>query len=295
MIKSLEIHYRFLAKSDYSALQTLFLEQVFPNFGKDKPHERQKKFDRMLYMRQVKFELSVGAFYEGELAGFILMGLGKYNGKQTTYASGTGVSPKYRNLSIATNMLRFFAKELPKQGIEQALVTTAPRSIKRSVGRIYEKAGYAYQRNLQSFKILKESDYIPQLVDSQCEIVQVDQPNWALYDQIPKPLPCWERIRETVGLNAPHEVFFEAYQNKNFIGFLIADPTEGRIAELGVLPDYQETTALSELLQNFYTIAHHKLLRIIHIDLQEQYIIDSLLKLGFTKFSETEEFKIIFN
>ena len=192
-------------------------------------------------------------------------------------------------------MLNFLIKNLPIKGVEQALATAFPRNLPHSAGRIFEKVGFEYQRNLHSFKILNESDYMSQVAKNQFDIVQTEQPNWVLYNQVPKPLPCWERMRETIGMNFPNELFFEVRQQNKLIGFLIGDPLEGRIAELGVLPPYQQTTALLELLQHFYNISTHKLLRIVQLDIQEQYIINGLQKLGFTKYAETEELKLTFN
>lgn len=72
------------------------------------------KFKQMLKRRGYVSELSIGAFKNEMLVGFVLNGFRNWNGKQTVYDLGTGVIAEYRRQGITSNMF-LNIKELLKQ------------------------------------------------------------------------------------------------------------------------------------------------------------------------------------
>jgi len=286
--------YRWLTKDDYGVVKKTCLEEVFPEFGKKNSRGQEGAFDRLLFMRRVNFDLSVGAFYDHQMIGFALMGTGIFKNKMSIHDCGGGTIPKYRNHGVLSGIFNFFVNQLPlKSPIKQAFVTVKRRNLKESAGRICEKVGYVYQRDLHSYKLTSQKSFTP-LNTQKFDIHSVLKPNWTIYHQWQRSFAAWERTQEAITINAPHEVFLEAYHQGTPVGFLIGDPRYGKISQIGVHPTYEKDSVFFELIEYFYHIATHKYLRMLNIDTEEIYLIATLQKLGFTKINELEELKLSF-
>lgn len=287
--------YRWLNNDDYEIVKETCLQKVFTDFGKTSSRGREGAFDRMLLMRRVCFDFSVGAFLDNQMIGYVLMGTGFFQKAMSIYDCGGGTIPEYRKQGILSGIFHFFIKNLPnKSTIKQAFVAVKPRTQKESAGRICEKAGYIYQRDLYSYKLLSKSAFTNISHTNQFDIRSTTKPNWSLYQQWQQTFPGWERTRDVIILNTSYEIYLEAYQNNTLVGFLIGDSRYGKISQMGVRPGSKTTPVFLELIQNFYQVSKNKHLRMFHLDSQEKYVIDAFEQLGFVKISELEELKYFF-
>ncbi|HAS44866.1 MAG TPA: hypothetical protein DCS93_30580 [Microscillaceae bacterium] len=286
--------YRWLSKNDYEIVKKTCLEEVFPEFGKKNSRGPEGAFDRMLVMRRVNFNLSVGAFYNDQMIGFALMGTGIFKDKMSIHDCGIGTIPTYRNQGVSSGILRHFIDQFPtKSKIKYSFISVKPRRLKDSIGRICEKVGYIYGGDLHSYKLTSKKAFTP--INSQkFDIRKVHKPNWPIYHQWQRSFAAWERTQEAITINAPYEVFLEAYHQNNSVGFLIGDPRYGKISQIGVQPAYEKEAVFFELIEHFHKIAPHKYLRMLNISTQEIYLIETLQKLGFKKIIELEELKLSF-
>lgn len=288
-----KVTYRLLSPQDYEMVKAVHLYKIFTDYGKNSSRGPEGSFDRMVFMRRVDLNYCGGAFMGDKMVGFVLMGKDVFGGKTTTYASGIGILPEYRGQGLASGMLQFLVTAFAQKGIEQAMVVTKPLTVKGTAGRVYERAGYVFQRELHSYKVPAVEAYKPYTQPAQFEIRQITQPNWAAYLPLEESLPAWERTKEVILKNEPHEVFLEAWTNNEFAGFLIGDPRYGKISRAGVKPALRHTSALPELLRHFYVLDALKRPRLIQIDPKEVYLINTLKQFGFEKVKEVEEFKLI--
>ena len=62
------------------------------------------KLQHMLQRTGYVAEVSIGAFEENVLVGFLLNAVRQWNGKLTAYDTGTAVIPNYRNHGITSDM-----------------------------------------------------------------------------------------------------------------------------------------------------------------------------------------------
>src|SRR5690554_5388605 len=111
------------------------------------------KFNNMLQRRGYSAKLSVGAFQDSELIGFVLNGARNWRGKTTAYDSGTGVIPKYRKQGITTNMFNKVLSMLHNNNIEHYLLEVI-QSNKPAVN-LYKKQGFTITRTFSCFRIEK--------------------------------------------------------------------------------------------------------------------------------------------
>ncbi|OJJ18068.1 hypothetical protein BKI52_29915 [marine bacterium AO1-C] len=289
--------YRLLSNTDYQAVKDLFLYHIFPEYGKKNKRGREGAFDRMLLMRRVDFEYSVGAFVNDKIIGFILMGVDSFEGKITACASGTGILTTYRRKGFASQMLQFLVTQFKLKHINQALVTAQPRyqdGNKGSAARIYENIGYTYNRLLVSYKVPSNGLKPPHTSVSNYRIHQTKQPNWSLYNSWQNTSTSWERAKEAILINTPYETFLEVQIYQQTVGFLVGDLRYGKITQINASPDHDRASILSALIYYFHQHSRLKRLRMFKIDTQEIHLIQVLEQLGFVKVNELEELKLSF-
>lgn len=74
--------------------------------------------DEALYHRfkseNVRYDLSCGAFFEGELVAVLLNAVGEYNGEKVAFDAATGVVPAHRRKGLYSKMMDY-CLELLKQ------------------------------------------------------------------------------------------------------------------------------------------------------------------------------------
>jgi len=96
---------------DYKTLENTIMETLYKTFLNAFSDYQVKtdlsfwKFQRMLERRGYVSEVSIGAFENQALVGFVLNGFRNWNGKLTVYDTGTGVIGEYRKQGITSNML----------------------------------------------------------------------------------------------------------------------------------------------------------------------------------------------
>ena len=98
----------------------------------------------MIERRGYCSDISFGAFYDGELVGFTLNGVGDWNGKLTAYDIGTGVILDHRKKGLAKNI---FLKSIPvfkKHDIDQYLLEVIDTNT--PAVDLYKKMGFKETR-----------------------------------------------------------------------------------------------------------------------------------------------------
>ncbi len=80
------------------------------------------KFQHMLQRRGYVPKVSIGAFNNETLVGFVLNGVRNWDGKLTAYDTGTGIIEAYRKQGITSNMLLNVRQLFRQMGVEQYLL-----------------------------------------------------------------------------------------------------------------------------------------------------------------------------
>ncbi|WP_330695028.1 GNAT family N-acetyltransferase [Lacrimispora sp.] len=131
---------------DYKSLNKTSIEtlhEAFRNAFSDYQVEMNlsiETFKQMLQRRGYAPEISIGAFENVRLVGFVLNGLRSFNGKTTVYDIGTGVIIDYRRQGVTSNMLLNVKEILKEKQIEQYLLE-AIRSNASAI-QLYKKEGF---------------------------------------------------------------------------------------------------------------------------------------------------------
>ena len=187
----------------------------------------------MLKRRGCDMKLSYGAFDNGELVGFILNGIGLWNGAMTAYDTGTGVVKAYRNQGLASKILGEAISGLKREGITQYLLEVIRANTKAY--DLYKKAG---------FEIVREFDYYTSPVASlkintdrlrdQYQITLIDKPEWALFETFFDFMPSWQNSIDSLSRVMGHLRILAAYSDGRLVGYGIIEPKTGDIPQIAV-------------------------------------------------------------
>jgi ribosomal protein S18 acetylase RimI-like enzyme len=107
-------------------------------------------FIHKLIVEDINLSISVGAFYNNALVGFILFGLDTVNGTVTAWDGGTGVIPAYRGQQLTQRMFEYAAPILKGKGTKRVILEVLENNI--GAHRIYQKIGFKDVRKLHAYK-----------------------------------------------------------------------------------------------------------------------------------------------
>lgn len=233
------------------------------------------KFQQMLQRRGYHPEISIGAFEEELLVGFVLNGLREWNGKKTVYDLGTAVLPDYRRQGITKEMLRSVQKLLQKNQVEQYLLEVITSN--ESAFRLYEKQGFKIQREFLCFLAEKELLH-PR---SSWPVEQVHAIDLERYKEFWDFKPSWQNSIESV--NAAIETFHIAVVRieDNIVGYGIIDKRTGDIPQLAVHKAYRRRCIAESILAELIKNTEAERIGILNVELDTVNMVAFLKKLGF--------------
>ncbi len=108
------------------------------------------QLETKLYSESINKAISIGAFRDGELVGFILHGDRKFGNKRIAYNAGTGVIPAARGQGLTKRMYNFIKPKLTSHSFEEVVLEVISTNIPAI--KTYEKVGFEPIRNLSCFK-----------------------------------------------------------------------------------------------------------------------------------------------
>lgn len=102
---------------------------------------------QMLFEKQcVRLDLSGGAFWDGEMVGFILNAQACYNGELSAFDVGTGVVPEHRGNGVFHHLLQFVECELERQQIRKYYLEVMREN--ESAISLYQNCGFSIVREV---------------------------------------------------------------------------------------------------------------------------------------------------
>ena len=99
---------------------------------------------------RVDLGLSVGAYEGNELVGFIIHGIGEYEGSYTAFNTGTGVIQSHRGQKLVDKMYEFIIPILKQIGVVQCRLDVITKNHKAI--RTYERTGFNITNHYMCFK-----------------------------------------------------------------------------------------------------------------------------------------------
>lgn len=209
------------------------------------------KFQEMLKRRGYVPEISMGAFKDGMLVGFVLNGLRSFNGMKTVYDLGTGVVGQYRKQGITNNMLHNINELFKEKKIEQYLLEVIQTNI--SAFELYKKQGFEIIRSFSCFqtdknKCVTVSDWNVENVN------KFNSTDWELLKKFWDFKPSWQNSVESINA-VPNAFTYSVVRIDNkIVGYGLIEKKTGDIPQLAVDKNYRNKgiagSIVTDLLKN---------------------------------------------
>ncbi|MGN9164486.1 GNAT family N-acetyltransferase [Tissierellaceae bacterium HCP3S3_D8] len=233
------------------------------------------KFRQMLQRRGYVSELSIGAFKNQMLIGFVLNGFRNWNGKPTVYDLGTGVIVEYRRQGVTSNMLLNIKEVLKQKQVEQYLLEVIKSNT--SAVQLYKKQGFEIQRELKCFQ-LDKSKYNPVTT---YKVEHVNRIDWENLKEFWDFEPSWQNSIDSINA-VPEEFLYSIVRfDNNIVGYGIIDKRTGDIPQIAVNRHSRckgiAKSIITDLIENTES---HKI-SVLNVDKESKSTKDFLLRLGF--------------
>ena len=233
------------------------------------------KFKQMLERRGYVPEMSIGAFKNQMLVGFILNGFRNWNGKSTVYDLGTGVVGEYRRQGITSNMLLNIKEVLKEKQVEQYLLEVIKSNT--SAVQLYKKQGFEIQREFTCFQ-LDKNKYNP---ITTCKVEHVDRINWRQLTKFWDFKPSWQNSIDSINAVPKAFIYSIVHFDNTIVGYGIIDKKTGDIPQIAVNKHYRGKGIARSIMTDMIKNAESHKISVINVDDQFKSTKDFLLELGF--------------
>jgi len=172
----------------------------------------------------VDYRLSVGAFDEEKLVGFMILCTGTKDGFLTAHNAGTGVIPDYRGRRLVGALYDYVLPKFKAAGIRQStleVITQNEKAIKA-----YERAGYEVVRKLHCF-----SGAVTTVAPATeaWEIRREKKIDWPLLASLPPHCATWEQRPEVIAARAALYECWQLWEDGQLKAYFILNPATGQI------------------------------------------------------------------
>lgn len=264
-------------------LHTVFCE-AFGDYSVpiDMPLERfQSNMKRNGYDPSV----SVGAFADGKLVGFIMSGHRIWEGCDTAYDMGTGVMPAFRGQGIAKDMVGQLKTLLADKGLSRYIlevITTNTKALS-----LYEKSGFRKRRDFSCLRVDKSA------LDTEVSY-RHDHPysiDFTLVEGFWDESPSWQNSSDSIQAVIDSIQISTVSLDGRIVGYGLVNPANGDISQLAVDKAYRKRGIGRSLISDLASMSSSKQLRLINV--ADEAIQSFLLHLGFEIYVRQYEMELV--
>lgn len=197
----------------------------------------------------IDLSLSVGAFDNDHLAGFILFGIDDVNGVRTAWDGGTGVIPECRGQKLTQRMFEYARPLLQQAGVKKVLLEVLETNT--TAYNIYEQIRFKKTRMLHAYQgqpsIKKNKAYAIEVVSTYDADHLLNMGNWQ---------PAWQQMNNRVK-GWSNDITTIVIQDKSKIcAYAHYSPKRGRVFQFAVDSAHRRqgmATAIFDYMYDSYT------------------------------------------
>ena len=226
----------------------------------------------------VDLDLSVGAFADNKLVGFIHHAFDCIDGVNTVYNGGTGVIPAYRGQGITKRMYDFILPEFRNRNID--VVQLEVISQNAPAVKIYEQIGFVAERMLPCYK-----GKISAAVNTDVVIRELSSYDWPLLKSFWDFTPTWQNSVLVLNELAQQNKLFGAFINEQHVAYLVYNPVSKRVQQFAVHREFRQRKVASSLFAYVSSMQEEPFI-IINVDGRSAGANTFLKKVGMEKYVE---------
>lgn len=268
----------------YKTLENTNIEMIYQTFVSAFSDYKVKidlplwKFQQMLQRRGYVSQISIGAFKNEELVGFVLNGFRNWNGNSTVYDIGTGVIGEYRKQGITSTMLLSIRELIKEKEVEQYLLEVIQSNT--SAIELYKKQGFEVIRNFACFQ-LDKNKYRTMITYKVEHVDRMNSTNWKQLMELWDFTPSWQNSIDSINAASDAFIYSIIRFDDVIVGYGIIDKKTGDIPQIAVNKNYRRKgigrSIVTDLLKNTET---HKV-SVLNVDDTSKATKDFLFELGF--------------
>ena len=247
-------------------------------------HFTERQLIEKLTRDGINLEHSAGAFDGDKLVGFILQGIGKWEGHLTAYNGGTGVIPAFRGSKITQQLYKYSIPQLKAAGVKKCLLEVVTHN--EVAFKTYEKLGFSSTRTLISFKgELSAGTSSSRLASLPNNFIfrEIEDLDWQLAESYWEYSPSWgyhhaamERLRTFTRLVG-------IFRKEELIGYGAIHENTNRVAQFAIAPDYRHQGLGYQLFRKL-AAGNNATLSVINVDERSESTLNFLEDIGLTQF-----------
>lgn len=220
------------------------------------------KFNDLLISRGYNSEISMGAFENGDLIGFVFNGLRKWNEKPTAYDTGTGVISEYRKQGITSNLMLNIKDLLKSKGIHQYLLEVIKTNT--NALELYKKQGFEIVREFECYRIEKNNfeaseDYI-------IFQKQIYHDDYNQFSELWDFNPSWQNSIDSIGAKKDKLYCINVKLNDEVVGYGIIDKITGDIPQLAVHRNYRRRGIAKSIINDLIINTDSNKISVLNVD-----------------------------
>lgn len=229
--------------------------------------------------------VSVGAYADGRLVGFIMSGHRTWEGCDTAYDMGTGVIPTYRGQGIAKDMVGQLKTLLADKGLSRYIlevITTNTKALS-----LYEKSGFRKRRDFSCLRVDKSA------LDTEVSY-RHDHPSsidFTLMESFWDESPSWQNSSDSVRALSDSIQISTVVLDGRIVGYGLVNPANGDIPQLAVDKAYRKRGIGKSLIADLASMSSSKQLRLINV--ADEGCQAFLLHLGFEVYVRQYEMELV--
>lgn len=233
------------------------------------------KFEGMLKRRGYVAEISMGAFVNEKLVGFVLNGLRMWNGKLTIYDVGTGVIGEYRRQGVTNNILSNIKNIIKEKGVEQYLLEVIKAN--ESAVKLYKNQGFEIERELECFQ-LDKTQYNSITNHNIGQVNNLDLKELKCFWDFS---PSWQNSIDSINASSEEFSYLVARIDNTIVGYGIIDKKSGDIPQIAVDKNFRGKGIGRSIMTDLIKNTESSKISVINVDGKDQGLQNLLLKLGF--------------
>ena len=270
----------FLSRHSLSDIYPIFMA-AFADYIQSASHITEYNFVNRAIKNGVDLGFSVGAFVNGEMVGFTLVGLDRFDGKKAAYDAGTGIIKAHRGQGIAKDMFDFVTPELRKVGTESFILEVLKDNTPAI--KAYKKAGFTITRELDSYALNLEKITGNKQGEKYVEIQEITKDDLPLYEECLDWQPSWENSFSSIARIQNEVYLFGASCDGERAGILVYYPMQNWILCLAVRREFRRQYVASQLLSHLKSVFDDKskMVRLINVLHTDEGMKQFLEKVGF--------------
>lgn len=267
------LEYRTLNKTSMETLHKAFLD-AFSDYQVEMDLSIEK-LKQTLQRRGYVPEISIGAFKNDLLVGFIINGLRSWNGKTTVYDIGTGVIIDYRRQGITSIMLLNVKEILKQKQIEQYLLEAIQSNT--SAIQLYKKEGFKVKRDFPCFQLDKKR-YVPLKTH---KVEHTNRMSWEQLTEFWDFEPSWQNSIDSINAVSEEFLYSIVHFDNRIVGYGIINKRTGDIPQIAVNKHYRGKGIARSIITDLIEDTESYKISVLNVDDESKCTKDFLIKLGF--------------